>query len=255
MSGPGQRDPWADPDRPPTPTYQAPPPTAPPYAGPPQQPAYGQPPYGAPQQWGQQPWGQPQWGPPQPGQQQWGQQPWGAPQAGPPPWGPGSPPWGPRRDRTPAQVITAAVLGFVQALVVLIASLYVWFFASIADLASSGRPDVYTSETARQLATEGTVLAIVQLVSVVLLVVGGIAALTRRTPAAQRLLAAAHVVQVVLALYWAGRLLDLLGNVQGSDGEGALAAFSLFFVVGPVVSLGLLLSGAARRWFTATPPA
>jgi hypothetical protein len=150
-------------------------------------------------------------------------------------------------------VIAAAVLAFVQAVVVLIASLYVWFFASIADIASSGRPDVYTSETARQLATEGTVLAAVQLLSAVLLVAGGIMALNRRTPAASRLLAGAHVVQVVLALYWAGRLLDVLGDLPGADGEGSLAAFSLFFVVGPVVSLGLLLSGAARRWFTAPP--
>ena len=54
---------------------------------------------------------------------------------------------------------------------------------------------------------------------------------------------------------WAGRLLDVLGDLPGAEGEGSLAAFSLFFVVGPVVSLGLLLSGAARRWFTATPPA
>jgi hypothetical protein len=150
-------------------------------------------------------------------------------------------------------VITAAVLAFVQGVVVFIASLYVWFFASIADIASSGRPGVYTSETARQLATEGTVLAVVQLASVVLLVVGGILALNRRTPTAYRLLAGAHIVQVVLALYWAGRLLDVLGNLAGADGEGSLAAFSLFFLVGPAVSLGLLLSGTARRWFTAPP--
>ncbi|RBY79174.1 hypothetical protein DQ239_05850 [Blastococcus sp. TF02-09] len=152
-------------------------------------------------------------------------------------------------------MVSAAVLAFVQAVVVFIASLYVWFFASIADLASSGRPDVYTSATARQLAQEGTVLAVVQLFSVALLVVGGIVALNRRTPTAYRLLAGAHVVQVVIGLYWAGRLLDVLGNLPGAEGEGSLAAFSLFFLVGPAVSLGLLLRKPARRWFTATPPA
>jgi hypothetical protein len=235
-------DPWSDPSKPvepyPGPPQTAPPQTAPqprPYGQQPQygQPPYGQQPYGAPQSWGQPQWGQPQWGP-----------------------GPYNPAWGrPPAPRTPAQVITAAVLAFVQSVVVLIASLYVWFFASIADIASSGRPDVYTSETARRLATEGTVLAVVQLFSAALLVVGGILALNRRTPTAYRLLAGAHVVQVVLALYWAGRLLDVLGDLPGADGEGSLAAFSLFFLVGPVVSLGLLLSGAARRWFTATPPA
>ena len=222
-------DPWSDPTKPVEP-YPGPPPTAPP------QPPYGQPPYGQPP-YGQQPWGPPPWGQPQ--------------------WGPGpyNPAWGrPPAPRTPAQVITAAVLAFVQSVVVLIASLYVWFFASIADIASSGRPDVYTSETARQLATEGTVLAVVQLFSAALLVAGGILALNRRTPTAYRLLAGAHVVQVVLALYWAGRLLDVLGDLPGAEGEGSLAAFSLFFLIGPAVSLGLLLSGAARRWFTATPP-
>lgn len=233
-------DPWSDPTGPVEP-YSGPPPTAPPQG-------WG-PPGGAPQQpWGQQSWGQPPWQqqpwgpPPQWGQPQWGQAPYGAP-------------WGPPRpvERTPGQVIAAAVLAFVQAVVVLVASLYVWFFASIADIASSGRPGVYTSETARRLATEGTVLAVVQLVSAVLLVAGGIMALNRRTPGASRLLAGAHIVQVVLALYWAGRLLDVLGDLPGADGEGSLAAFSLFFVVGPVVSLGLLLSGAARRWFTAPP--
>ena len=234
-------DPWSDPTKPVEP-YPGPPQTAP------QQPQYGQPPYGQPpygqQQYGQQPYGAPQ--------------PWPQPQWGQPQWGPGpyNPAWGrPPVPRTPAQVITAAVLAFVQAVVVLIASLYVWFFASIADIASSGRPDVYTSETARQLATEGTVLAVVQLFSVAILVVGGVLALNRRTPTAYRLLAGAHIVQVVLALYWAGRLLDVLGDLPGAEGEGSLAAFSLFFLVGPAVSLGLLLSGAARRWFTATPPA
>ena len=223
-------DPWSDPTKPVEP-YPGPPPTAPPQS-PYGQPPYGQPPYGQ-QPWGPPPWGQPQWGP-----------------------GPYNPAWGrPPVPRTPAHVVTAAVLAFVQSVVVLIASLYVWFFASIADIASSGRPDVYTSETARQLATEGTVLAVVQLFSAALLVAGGILALNRRTPTAYRLLAGAHVVQVVLALYWAGRLLDVLGDLPGAEGEGSLAAFSLFFLVGPAVSLGLLLSGAARRWFTATPPA
>ncbi len=146
------------------------------------------------------------------------------------------------------------MLAFVQAVVVLVASFYVWFFASVADLASSGRSGVYSSESARQLATEGTVLAVVQLLSVVLLVVGGILALTRRTPTAQRLLAGALVVQVVIALYWAGRLLDLVGDIPGAEREGSLATFALIFAIGPVVGLGLLLSGAARRWFTAPPP-
>ncbi|MGY1752730.1 hypothetical protein [Blastococcus sp. SYSU D01042] len=231
MSGPpGERDPWSDPTGPVEP-YPGPPRTEPP----PQQP------YAAPPPWGQQPYQQPYGAPP----------PWGQPAWGPAPYGPQ--PWGPPRERMPGQVVAPAVLAFVQAVVVLIASLYVWFFASVADIASSGRPGVYTSETARSLATEGTVLAVVQLASVVLLVAGGVLALNRRTPTAYRLLAGALVVQVVIALYWAGRLLDVLGTLGGGDGEGSLAAFSLFFLVLPAVALGLLLSGVARRWFTAPP--
>lgn len=231
MSGPpGEQDRWSDATGPVEP-YPGPPRTGPP----PQQP------YGAPPPWGQQPYQQPYGAPP----------PWGQPAWGPPPYGP--PPWGPPRERMPGQVVAPAVLAFVQAVVVLIASLYVWFFASVADIASSGRPGVYTSETARSLATEGTVLAVVQLASVVLLVAGGVLALNRRTPAAYRLLAGALVVQVVIALYWAGRLLDVLGTLGDGDGEGSLAAFSLFFLVLPAVALGLLLSGVARRWFTAPP--
>ena len=100
-------------------------------------------------------------------------------------------------------------------------------------------------------------LAVVQLVSAALLVVGGILALNRRTPTAYRLLAGAHVVQVVLALYWAVRLLDVLGDLPGADGEGSLAAFSLFFVVGPRGrALGLLLSRAGAALVRpATAPA
>lgn len=244
-------NPWADPDRPPADPYPGPPPTAPPYQGGPPQPGpYGSPPAG----------GQPYITPPHGAPQQWGQPSWGQPSWGRPAWGPGpyGQPWGPPRPagpRLPGQVITAAVLAFVQAVAVLFASLYVWFLASVADIASSGRPDVYTSAAARQLATEGTVLAVVQLVSVVLLFVGALLALNRRTPTAYRVLAGAHVVQVALALYWAGRLLAVLGDLPGDNGEGALAAFTLFFLAGPAVALGLLLTAAARRWFTGTPPA
>ena len=65
------------------------------------------------------------------------------------------------------------------------------------------------------LATEGTTLAIVQLVSFVLLVVGGVRALNARTRAAWRLLVVAHAVQVVLSVYWAVRLVMLLDEAPG----------------------------------------
>jgi hypothetical protein len=205
------RDPWADPA---TPTEQGPP-----YPGPPQY-AYGPPPYG------QLPSGYP------------------APYGGPVPWAP-LPPRGPQR---PGQVITAAVLAFVQAALVLVASLYVWFFASVAELAAQESGGVPLQ--ARRLAGEGTALAVLGLLSAVLLVAAGITALNRRSPRARLFLLAAHAVQVALALYWAVWLYTVLGDVPGAAGEGVLASFAIFFAAGPVAALGLLLLGPGRAWFT-----
>ena len=114
------------------------------------------------------------------------------------------------------------MLAFVQAGLVLIASLYVWFFASVADLAVQGTAGVFAPGPVDALATEGTALAIVQLVSFVLLVAGGIRALNARTRTAWRLLSSSHAVQVVLSLYWAVRLSMIFDDVPGPDGEGPL---------------------------------
>jgi hypothetical protein len=138
---------------------------------------------------------------------------------------------------------------------VLIASLYLWFFASLADLATTGVNGAYSSPTVRGLATEGTTLAVVQLLSAVALVITGVLALNRRSAAAHRGLAVAHAVQLVLAGYWAVRLMTVLDDVPGSDPSAAFASFTLFFAAGPAVAVGLLLAGAARRWFDGTAPA
>ncbi len=222
--GPPRSSPWADPA---TPTEQGAP-----YAGPPAtQPPAGHPgPYGHPAPYGPAPYSlAPQWGPPAP-------------------WGP-VPPRPPQR---PGQLITAAVLAFAQAVVVLIASLYLWFFASIADLAAAEADGGYPPATVGALATEGTVLAVVQLVSAVVLVGAGVWALNSRRRGAWLLLLAALAVQVILAGYWAVRLMSEIG---GFDSEGAIFAFSLFFAAGPLVGLGMLLVGPGRRWFCGTPQA
>lgn len=225
MSGPGGwsppgQSPWADPA---TPTEQGPP-----YAGPP--PTHPQP-YAAP----------PAYGYPA---QHWGSQQWG-----PSPFGYPSPP---RRPQRPGQVITAAVLAFAQALVVLVASLYLWFFASVAEVAAAEADGVYSPDTVEALAGEGTVLAIVQLLSAVLLIGAGVWALNSRRRAAGVLLQTALAVQVFLAVYWAVRLSDEVGG-YGTD--GTILAFSLFFAAAPLVGLGMLLVGPGRRWFGATDPA
>jgi hypothetical protein len=214
--GPVGGSPWADPTTPTEPgaPYAGPPATVQPYAAPT---AYGHPPYGAAT------WGRP------------------APYGYAPP---------PRRPQRPGQVITAAVLAFAQAVVVLIASLYLWFFASIAEVAAAEAGGVWSPGTMDTLATEGTVLAIVQLLSAVVLVGAGVWALNSQRRGAWLLLVAALAVQVLLAGYWAVRLMTEIG---GFDSEGAIFSFSLFFAAGPLVGLGMLLVGPGRRWFGGTP--
>jgi len=222
VSGP---NPWADPSTPTQPgsPYQGPPPTAPhPYGYPA---PYGYPGHG--------------YGPPGYGYPGYGY---------PGPWRP-VPPRPPQR---PGQVITSAVLAFVQAGVVLFASLYLWFIASFVGLAAQGDPTVSSSRI-DALTTEATVLAVVQLISVVLLVLAGIRSLTTRTRTVRLLTVAAHGVQIVLAGYWAIRLTTLLDELPGAGPQGAMAAFTIVFAAAPLIGVGMVLFGPGRRWFDGPP--
>jgi hypothetical protein len=125
----------------------------------------------------------------------------------------------------------------------------VWFFASIIDVLADDNPAVFGSSRMQSLATEVTVLAIVQLVSVVLLIVAGIRVLSARTREAWLLAVAAHAVQIVLAVYWAVRLISLMNEAPGADSTGTLAAVTIVFAAAPVVGLGMVLAGSGRRWF------
>jgi hypothetical protein len=138
---------------------------------------------------------------------------------------------------------------------VLVASLYLWFFASLADLATSGGGTAYSSGTVRGLATEGSTLAGVQLLSAVALIVAGVLALARRSRAVHRGLIAAQVLQLLLAGFWAVRLGVLFDDGPGADPRSALLACTLFFALGPAVAVGLLLTRTGRRWFDGTPRA
>ena len=220
-------NPWADPA---TPTeagapYAGPPATVPPgpFPGPG---AYHGSPYG--------PWS-PGWPP------------YGAGPYPPGPYGP-PPPWGPPQPgtRRPGQLIAAAVLAFVQSGLVVLGSLYVLLLASLLSFAQElpGGP----ADTSG-LATEGTVLAVVQLLSAVLLVIGGIQALGGRSVRAHRVLLAGLGLQLLLGCYWAVRVVAVLGDVAGPDPTGAFLPGVLFFVAAPLVALGLALSGPVRRWF------
>ena len=143
------------------------------------------------------------------------------------------------------------MLAFVQAALVLIASLYLWFFASVIGLAAEGNPAVFASSRMQALTTEVNVLAVVQLLSAVLLVVAGIRALGARSRAAWLLTVGAHALQIVLAVYWAVRLIAIMRDLPGAGGDGSLATATIVFAAGPAVGLGMLLVGGGRRWFQA----
>ena len=244
--------PWADPA---TPTEPGQPYAGPPTTGPPSPaPAYGSSPYGSPAYpppYGAQPYGTPPYGAPYPAPAGYPPPAYGypPPYGYPAPWVPGPPP-GPRR---PGQVIGSAVLAFVQAALVLLASLYVWFAVSLVGVAAGQAPTSDASDTAEALVAEGNVLAVVGLVTAMLLVVSGIAGLTRRSTTAWWLLVAGHAIQVLLAAYWWIRLYTVLGDVPGTLPEGAFASYALIFAVAPLVGLGLVLFNPGRGWFDGTP--
>ena len=209
-------DPWADPG---SAAYAGPPASDPP--PPAQPPPYGYPPYGYP-----------------------GYPPYGYA----PPYATAWPPM-PTRPRRPGQVIAAAVLAFVQAAFVLVASIYVVLFSSLIDIAANTDPASAPPAEVAQLAAEGTVVGIVQVVSAVLLIVGGVLVLNSRRRRSLVVLVVGFLVQVLLCVYWAVRLSVIASDLPGSDPTGAFLAFTLVFLAGPAVGLGLVLLGAGRRWF------
>jgi hypothetical protein len=143
------------------------------------------------------------------------------------------------------------VLVFVQAALALVGTMYTYMLASLAGLTTGSGVDLGGTEV-DAIATEGNVLAVIQLVSVVPLVVGGILVLTRRTPTAWLTLVVSCVVQVLIALYWTLRLSGGLGD-EFDAAVGPLVGFTLFFAAAPLVALGLVSVGAGRRWFTESP--
>ncbi len=139
------------------------------------------------------------------------------------------------------------MLAFVQTAVALIGTLYTYMLSALVGLSAgqgTGLPPGFAG-----IASEGVTLAVVQLVSVIPLVAGGILVLNRRTRAAWLTLVVALVVQLLIALYWSLRLSGAIGVGFDAD-TGPLAWFTLFFAAAPLVGLGLLAVGAGRRWFT-----
>ncbi|WP_139177085.1 hypothetical protein [Geodermatophilus siccatus] len=164
--------------------------------------------------------------------------PW--PQPWPQPWPPA-----PARPQRPGQVIAAAVLAFVQAAGVALATAYLQLLGAVFSMAA-GEPGFPADGAA--LAAEAGVLSLVQLASVVLLLTAGVLGLASRRPVARWTLVAAFSLQLSLAAYWAARLLAVL-----DQGAGVLAALVLGFAAAPAVALGLAVGRPARAWFRSSP--
>ncbi|MGY1702028.1 DUF6264 family protein [Geodermatophilus sp. SYSU D00766] len=156
-------------------------------------------------------------------------------------YGPPAPP----RPRRPGQVVAAAVLAFVQAGVVALSSAYLLLLASTFGLLST---EFGGDAEADPLVTEAVVVTVVQLLSAVALVVGGVLVLNRRSRATWLTLLVGCAVQLALALYWVVRLSTLDGFTDEVGPGAVLIGLVLFFAAAPGVGLGLLLSGSVRRW-------
>ncbi|WP_448608010.1 hypothetical protein [Geodermatophilus sp. URMC 60] len=142
-------------------------------------------------------------------------------------------------------MIAAAVLAFVQAAGVALASAYVQLLGTVFTMAS-GEPGFPGDAAA--LAAEAGVLAVVQLVSVVVLVAAGVLALTSRRPLARWTLGVASALQLALAAYWAARLLGAFDSTSG-----LLLFLVLCFAAAPAAALGLSSGRPARAWFGGDP--
>ncbi|SHH30813.1 hypothetical protein [Geodermatophilus nigrescens] len=179
---------------------------------------------------------------------------WAPPGYGWPPqqWPAYGPP-APARPRRPGQVVAAAVLSFVQAAAVALSSAYLLLLAStFGFLATEFGGDAQ----ADALVTEATVVTVVQLLSAVALVVGGVLVLNRRGRGTWATLVAALGVQLALSLYWVVRLSTLDGFSDDVVGPAAVLVVGvLFFTAAPAVALGLLLVGPVRRWAAGTDEA
>jgi hypothetical protein len=142
-------------------------------------------------------------------------------------------------------VIAAAVLAFVQAAGVALATAYLQLLGTVFSMAA-GEPGFPADGAA--LAAEASVLSLVQLASVVLLLTAGVLGLVSRRPVARWTMVAAFALQLSLAAYWAARLLSVL-----DQGAGVLAALVLGFAAAPAVALGLAVGRPARAWFVGSP--
>jgi len=143
----------------------------------------------------------------------------------------------------PGGATASAVLMFIQAAVVLISTFYVLFFASLAGGASAAG----VSE-ADSYETEFTIIGILQLVSVGLLIFGGVQLLSG-SGNGRVLTIVACGVQLAFVVYWMIRI----GSLPEFDIDGSTFFFvvPLMYAVLPLVALPLALGRPVSEYIAA----
>ncbi|HEX6355020.1 hypothetical protein [Actinophytocola sp.] len=193
----------------------------------PQTPGQGQPAQGYPQS---PPYGQPAQGYPQNPAYGYPQAPaYGAMPAAPPEYSSG--PIG-----RPGAATAAAVLAFVQAGITAIPGI-------IQVVASAGGSDTLDSSAV----VEGLIVAVVELIGVALLIIGGVQLLGGKS---RSMLIAGAALELVICVYYVIRFAAIeSAGVEAIDvGKGVLIGFAIFFAIMPTISL-VLSVGASTTQF------
>lgn len=225
------------------------------------QPQYGQPQYSQPEsgqpQYGQPQYGQPQYGQPQYGQSQYGQQGYpppgyppapgypsaGYPSAGYPSAGyPGGMAGGVKAGR-PGMVTAAAVLAFVWAAFAIIVGLVVLAATSVLSAAGTSCTGGFAdSDTARACTAVATysgffkVLTAGLMIIAILLIWGGVVALTGKNGQILVIGAAVYVLLDIISIF-----VSISNDNFGSSGVLGIAA--------PVLMLVFMLNPRSKAWF------
>lgn len=147
----------------------------------------------------------------------------------------------PRGPSRPGGATASAVLMFIQAGLTLVSTFYVLFGASVAGTVAAGG---YSSADALQ--TEWTVIGILQLVSVGLLIFGGVQLLGSSGVTVAIVACAA---QLLLVIYWMIRIGTLADF--NSDGEPFYFVIPLIYAVLPAVALPLIANKNVTRYMAA----
>ena len=167
-------------------------------------------------------------GQPYPGQQQY---------AGYPPFPPQYPY---AREVRPGMAVASAVLGFINAGLLIIASIVLFATAATIDSVTNGNSDFFDfGDAVAEITTDG----VLDLIAAALMIVGAIQLLGRK-PIGLVLTLVSSGLTVAYAIYWL---------VRTSVNPGALSTAILFMAIA-VIAAALAIPPSVRTWLNRTAP-